>query len=160
MLLCYTCKTTKPKEAFHNCSTSPTGKQTTCKVCRKEQRLHYYNTRTEEQRVNELLKGREWRKKNLTHCRHSWVKAKYGISPNEYTSLKIKQNFCCAICGKSEEDNGRFLATDHCHTTGKVRGLLCKCCNLGLGQFKDDAKLLSLAVDYLRNTSEETGQGA
>ncbi len=155
MLLCYTCKKEKSTEAFHNCTTSPTGKQTTCKVCRKDQRKHYYTIRTEEQRVNELLKGREWRKKNLTQCRHNWVKAKYGITPEEYEAIKQEQNFCCAICGKSEEANGRFLAADHCHTTGKVRGLLCKCCNLGLGQFKDDPALLSLAVEYLRKTNEK-----
>ena len=43
------------------------------------------------------------------------------------------------------------LSIDHCHKTGKVRGLLCKHCNHGLGKFKDDVNLLKIAIDYLNN---------
>ena len=53
----------------------------------------------------------------------------------------------CAICGKRDEL--RRLALDHCHKTGKLRGLLCMQCNTGLGQFRDDTNLLQKAITYL-----------
>ena len=54
----------------------------------------------------------------------------------------------CAICGSKPAR--KDLALDHCHETGKLRGLLCQPCNMGLGHFKDRADLLLRAVEYLR----------
>lgn len=64
-------------------------------------------------------------------------------------ALYQKQNGCCAICGKSEKDNGQRLALDHNHSTHQVRALLCRHCNTGLGAFKDDEVLMSKAIKYL-----------
>ena len=64
-------------------------------------------------------------------------------------ALYQKQNGCCAICGKSEEENGQRLALDHNHATHQVRALLCRHCNTGLGAFKDDEVLMSKAIEYL-----------
>ena len=55
----------------------------------------------------------------------------------------------CEICGKSREENGKKLAVDHCHETGKVRGSLCSMCNKGLGSFKDNTESLKEAIKYL-----------
>ena len=55
------------------------------------------------------------------------------------------QNGLCGICEKYFEK----LHVDHCHTTNKIRGLLCNHCNLALGKFKDDIKRLSNAINYL-----------
>lgn len=65
-------------------------------------------------------------------------------------ALLEKQNYSCAICGKSEKDNGQRLAIDHNHATHQVRALLCRYCNTGLGAFKDDEQLLSKAIEYLK----------
>lgn len=55
----------------------------------------------------------------------------------------------CVICGSSES-----LVVDHCHTTGKVRGMLCGHCNRGLGHFRDDPTLLEFAAQYLYASSD------
>lgn len=73
-----------------------------------------------------------------------------------YDSLLEKQNGCCAICGKSEKDNGQRLAIDHNHSTHQVRELLCRNCNTGLGAFKDDEVLMSKAIEYIQRW---TGDG-
>lgn len=64
-------------------------------------------------------------------------------------ALFEKQNGCCAICGKSEKENGQRLALDHNHSTHQVRALLCRNCNTGLGAFKDDEVLMSRAIEYI-----------
>ena len=81
------------------------------------------------------------------------VISQYGMSFKEYELLIIAQNNRCAICNKPESQqlNGKLkrLAVDHCHTTGKVRGLLCQRCNTDIGFFNDDWCLVNRAMDYL-----------
>lgn len=74
----------------------------------------------------------------------------YGLTPFQYRKLLRNQNGVCAIC-KEINDDGRSLAVDHDHYTGKVRGLLCTRCNLGLGFFKDEIRLLAEAIVYLED---------
>lgn len=73
------------------------------------------------------------------------VKARYGLDPKEYQDLVTRHNNQCAICGSDDR-----LVVDHCHDTGKVRGLLCAKCNSGLGFLGDDLESLLKAVAYLR----------
>jgi recombination endonuclease VII len=75
---------------------------------------------------------------------------KYGASPETMKSLERRQNGKCAGCytplsGLSE----RKIHVDHCHATGKVRGLLCFSCNTGMGQLKDNSTTLRRLADYL-----------
>ena len=77
---------------------------------------------------------------------------KFGITVDEYNNFISTQNNCCAICGTNKDDfNGRGnnFHIDHCHSTNKVRGLLCNNCNTGLGQFKDNVQNLKNAIQYL-----------
>lgn len=71
----------------------------------------------------------------------------HGLTNAEYNNLLNKQNHRCAIC--KQPPTIKRLAVDHCHTTGKVRGLLCFNCNVGLGKFREDTALLRKAVVYL-----------
>jgi hypothetical protein len=71
------------------------------------------------------------------------------LSYKDYKNLVDKQKNLCAICGEKEKGR-KSLAIDHCHKTGKMRKLLCKSCNTGLGFFKDDTKLLERAIIYLQ----------
>ena len=74
----------------------------------------------------------------------------YGISLKVYNELLEKQGGHCALCPATEPGSGRdHFCVDHDHVTGRVRGLLCYRCNLGLGQFKDRPEVLRTAITYL-----------
>jgi len=80
---------------------------------------------------------------------------KKGIAPPAITSkelfqLRLDHNGLCDCCGRLEfSDSTRSFHLDHDHKTGKVRGLICAQCNMGLGYFEDSTTLLRLASDYL-----------
>lgn len=110
-----------------------------------------------DKRYQRSLKGkqvkREYQQKlerkvasRLSMRKHFLMKL-YSLTVFEYDLLLANQNGCCAICKKAIES--KQLSVDHDHVTGKVRGLLCNNCNLGLGNFKDDEKFLLNAVQYL-----------
>ena len=73
----------------------------------------------------------------------------YGIRIEEYNEMLSKQNGVCALCGNENSVN-KEMNVDHNHTTGKIRGLLCHNCNIGLGAFGDNIDKLFLAIKYLR----------
>ena len=106
-----------------------------CHSCHLKIRKNWKNGDTEQQRFNQLF-------------------LKYGITKTEYLSLIEVQNNKCAICKKPEENRGRGgkiknLAVDHCHETGKVRGLLCLNCNTALGSIKENKETLMQMIEYL-----------
>ena len=79
---------------------------------------------------------------------------KYGITYSEYDDMLLAQNGRCAICKSTDPkgrwvENSRAFCVDHDHNSGKVRGLLCNTCNQGLGNFFDNTKFLTQAIDYL-----------
>jgi hypothetical protein len=83
--------------------------------------------------------------------RRNKIFAKYKITMAEYEAMNRKQSGKCAICFDLPENQPYgVLCIDHCHKTGKVRGLLCKECNTGLGRFEDKLQILSNAIDYLK----------
>lgn len=71
----------------------------------------------------------------------------HKISLEEYNEMFEQQGGVCAICGNPP--GKKMLAVDHCHTTGKIQGLLCSLCNIGLGHFKDSTFRLTSAIKYL-----------
>jgi predicted RNA-binding Zn-ribbon protein involved in translation (DUF1610 family) len=85
--------------------------------------------------------------------RDSVIRRAYGITLVEYDQMLHNQNNKCAICGNGDEVENRRLAIDHCHESGKVRGLLCGKCNRGLGLFYDNQELLESAIHYLNKNS-------
>lgn len=84
----------------------------------------------------------------------------YGITGKMYEKLLEDQNFVCAICGEDEKIiNPRTgypfpLSIDHDHITKEVRGLLCKHCNLVLGQVEKKPKIIKECLKYLKNVAE------
>lgn len=80
------------------------------------------------------------------------LRGKYGISNADYLAMVEAQGGLCAICEMPGIENGHHqkLYIDHCHETGKVRGLLCHPCNVALGFMQDQPERLTAAADYLR----------
>ena len=76
------------------------------------------------------------------------LRKNYGIGLETYNIMLQMQNGVCAICGKVNPD-GKALAVDHDHITGRVRGLLCAKCNWAIGNFGDNSKMLKRAFEYL-----------
>lgn len=89
-------------------------------------------------------RGKSWAKR---------LKYEYGITTKQHAEMVRSQSGLCAICGA---EPGQKLDVDHNHETGKVRGLLCRTCNLGLGCFKDDIKKLKAAVKYLKSHEKDS----
>jgi len=81
------------------------------------------------------------------------LRRRFNISLEEADALLIKQQHKCPICKKSLTETKRCV--DHDHKNGEVRGILCRTCNAGLGQFMDDAKLLENAAQYLKKQMTE-----
>jgi hypothetical protein len=106
--------------------------------------------RTKEKQSKRL---KEWRKENPEKYQNQWLRSsinryRYQITEEQYCDKLEEQDNKCAIC-ESECDKGR-LSIDHNHETNEVRGLLCRQCNLGLGNFSDNIDKLEAAVLYLK----------
>jgi len=110
------------------------------------QKKYYQNNREDI-----LPKKREEKKRNADKYWHRDLKRKYGITKEEYTRLLEKQNGTCAICHGTQHVR---LDVDHCHSTGRVRGLLCRRCNLMIGHGRNDLNILKKAIQYLTENGE------
>ena len=108
---------------------------------------------------NRKLYRAKWYKDNIdrvkeTHRKYHY-RTKFNMTVEEYETKLQQQNYVCAICHEPETTkehrtgNIRKLSIDHCHDSGKVRGLLCTRCNHVLGHFKDDPHLFNSAIQYL-----------
>lgn len=93
------------------------------------------------------------------YMRKRKLREKYGITPAQEAEMFAAQSGVCAICAcertKTDSRSGKLMDfdVDHCHTTGKVRGLLCSRCNRGIGLFQDDPAILRRAAAYLESHS-------
>lgn len=90
---------------------------------------------------------RAWRLRNPDRAKSYDLKRHFGVTLEEYAEMNLRQNGVCAIC--HQKDKHRSLAVDHCHTTGKVRGLLCSPCNKAIGALGDSVERLQSAIRYL-----------
>lgn len=127
-----------------------THKEANPELAARQHRSWYRNNRDKilvdarEYRIKNADHIREWRKRT---GRRKWLKH-YGLTVEQYEAMVQRQGNCCAICGNGPTI-GKTLCVDHDHRTGKVRGLLCNTCNVGMGALKDDPELVWLAFAYL-----------
>lgn len=93
--------------------------------------------------------------KKKQYFRH--VRNLYGLTQEEYNKMFFEQDNKCKICKNPEKvitKKGiiKLLSVDHCHTTGKVRGLLCQNCNVLLANAKDNIDILESSIIYLKES--------
>lgn len=116
-------------------------KDTRCVACFKINRRENERERTTEA-------GIASRKRRSNRQRAKAVFEKYGYTEAQLQSMSAARKHECTICGTAQT---KRLSADHCHKSGKFRGLLCPNCNVGLGFFKDDPVRLLAAIKYLKN---------
>lgn len=128
-------------------------KCTKCNIEKPNSEYTRKNTDSRKRKYKSSCKecGRDdWKKYANTLTRKIYkLKYFFDLKYEDWLLLVEKQGNKCAICKKSEDMLNRNLAIDHCHITGKVRGLLCNSCNLGLGKFEDNVELLKVAIKYI-----------
>lgn len=123
-----------------------------CKTCWIARQAGYRQNESEairqgrRDRRNALARSRYAR--DPFHHRRRMLKHNYGLSVDDYFDMLERQQGKCGICKGRSNGRGDFHV-DHCHDTGKVRGLLCAKCNLLLGHADDNTKLLRAAIYYL-----------
>lgn len=161
MKQCKGCAQELPDEKFGNTyhtlsdGTRKAYKDSTCMVCRRKKHL-------ENPEKKEIHKkgSSNWYKNNPDKAKEQRLR-RYGITLQQYNQMREDQDYCCAICGRHEEavEQGRSvssntsLCVDHCHTTDKVRGLLCTNCNTMIGKSKDNVFVLESAITYLKENN-------
>jgi hypothetical protein len=147
--ICSSCKKLKPLEAFYKESRVKDGHMRRCKICHGLATAKY---RTQNPEVYRKASLKYWNKCSEAKRHTAWLK-RYGLSKEEYEIMFKKQNGLCLIC-KKQCSSGQNLSVDHCHRTGKVRGLLCKKCNTALGMLEDNIQYFETAILYLKNYEE------
>jgi hypothetical protein len=108
-----------------------------CKACASKEYKEAYNPE------------RDWARR---------LRSKYGITADRYYEILREQDGLCAICRKPPEGGPKRrskLHVDHCHKTGRVRGLLCFRCNSTLGQVEESFDVLAAMVHYLEDRGME-----
>ncbi len=169
---CPRCTTFKPTTDFYSNKGRKDGLATQCKNCHNEwarnntaRRIEYckeyrsiienkekMNAYSREYSKTETFKEIQNRykateKHKETRWRY-WLKLSYNITPEQFNQMMELQGGVCAICRKSCRTHAR-LSIDHNHTTGQVRGLLCRDCNSAIGLLKDSPDLIEKAKQYL-----------
>jgi len=150
MKTCFNCKQEKHLSEFHKDITNKDGHGGTCKTCVAEYKKIYNASPENRKRRNKRL--RKWTKlaKSKDARRALDRLKKYGLTQDAHAELLKNQNYKCAVCGATKENSlGNVLHVDHCHKTGKVRGLLCDRCNKGLGMMRDSIVNIKSLVVYL-----------
>ena len=122
-----------------------TSRSRQCQPCRSA-RLNEYRSRTDYHKKAYA--------KNAVHERERHLIRKYGVTLGDYERMFAKQGGLCAICKRPQD---KSFDVDHCHATGRVRGLLCTNCNRMIGHANDDVARLKAAAAYLEAICPEVG---
>lgn len=125
---CTKCKEHKKLSEFGRDKKKKDGTNPQCKQCNRE-------------------RTRSWHTKNRIRKKFSNIQRRYGISNDDFFIRMEEQEWKCDICKIDITISTAYV--DHCHDSGKVRGLLCRHCNTTLGQAKDNPETLRRAADYL-----------
>lgn len=143
------------------CSCTDVNSRGACRRCANAEAARRYHAMSpEERRVKNrrqylarkeaiYAQTKQWAEQNPEKRREVSERSrlkKYGLTVDQYQSLVSSQDGVCAVC---KEPLTGVAHIDHDHATGRIRGVLCRNCNVGLGHFKDDSNLLRAAAHYV-----------
>ena len=147
---CGKCKQTKPLAEFKSwrpkSKPEKTRYQSYCMDCARSYDKEYRARNVDKIKAYRVENKDRARQQDKNRARGRTL-AKYGLTEEKIEQMKTAQAGACMICGKIPDDT---LVVDHCHETGKVRGLLCRVHNAALGAFEDDPMMLLNAIEYLK----------
>jgi len=142
--LCSRCKEHKNLSEYSPAPKKAFGVESWCKVCVASHKHASYDYRK---------------------MKDAQLRVAYGINLEDYERMLEGQSGVCACCGKPETNNaGRskrtinripMLHVDHCHTTGRVRGLLCSACNQALGLLEEKPERVKSLLQYIESYVQE-----
>lgn len=130
-----------------------------CKICHSRLTNAYRQNPINKQKRNQQHRDRyhsdvAYRKHQLQQSkrvrRKNYLKGKFNLTQDDVKLMVQRQENRCLICLECFDDDKMIPCIDHCHITGKVRGILCPLCNKGIGLLKDDPERLLRASDYLK----------
>jgi hypothetical protein len=134
-----------------------------CRLCEREKDktefYQFFDRWTDKHYLSARCKPchQEYRRQSLTTIRNrkaEKLQLRYGMTYEQWEAMREAENYSCMICGITEEELGKRLDVDHCHSSGKVRGLLCNPCNTVLGHARDKIEILEAAATYLKENSD------
>ena len=163
---CSKCAEVKSRDAFSPDKRARTGLQRICKVCRSTRETEWRLANPEKfaetcaayyrrNRKSRAAYGREWMKRNPHKKREYALKRRYAMTQADFDAMLVRQNNACAICLRPFKKSPKAPHIDHCHTTGKVREILCGGCNIVLGHMERPGFVES-ALRYLKKHSAST----
>ena len=163
---CSKCDQLRPLTDFSKHKKTKDGLQCYCIACFKLTSKQWYVLNKEHSKSKSVTWNKankdkrskisnNWYQKNISKVKGIALKREYNLSMEQYDQLLSQQNNCCMVCHKNQVLFKKKLAVDHCHETGKIRGLLCDGCNRGLGFLKDSIEVLESAITYLKNSREQ-----
>jgi hypothetical protein len=170
MKTCVKCGVEQPIESFYKAPGTKDGYRGDCKGCFRARAKERYP----QVREANIARARKWREDNLERFqasqrrmrstpegklrqREGHLKRKYGMTIEQYDAMLEAQGGGCFICGRPPRDD-ISLHVDHDHSTGKIRGILCFCCNNALADFQEDPSLLRKAVEYLSSHDADVAE--
>ena len=146
---CPKCAQNKPLSEFHSNKGNKDGLSYVCKPCKLTQNTKWRKANKE--KVKEIK--RVYNKRVERKLRDQHYKRNYGISIEQFESMESLCMGVCGCCGAAPKGRCKRLSVDHCHKTGKIRGLLCAPCNKAIGVLGDSVEGLRRAVEYLEITT-------
>ncbi|RWO22804.1 endonuclease VII domain-containing protein [Mesorhizobium sp.] len=144
--ICSSCNSEKPLSLFGRQSGYRDGHRNQCNACRSRKQAAYTKTDAGKASQKRFVSSAERREKRKWRVRHK----KYGMSRDSFSEMLLAQNGRCALCSTDKPGSRYGFCIDHCHETGRVRGILCHNCNSALGKLGDTPTSISRALAYVQ----------
>ena len=175
--VCTQCKVSKELNAlnFYKHKLNKSGFHSWCKPCVlasnkafdnrdvatkkwRSERVMRSRNKSAESKARHAAHADKWRSANYARVRDTMTAKRLGVPKGWLLAQLERTKGMCDICGVEHltAEHPRFIFVDHCHDTGKARGLLCANCNFGIGHFKNSPSLLLKAAAYLKKHSEKS----